>query len=118
MTTAVYDRSMRCMESRLQFIAGLPALFAVAGLAFISPLQSDSYRCGSKLVRSGDSAGRVLQICGEPKHKDRGRHEIRVKGKTKDVAVERWYYRKGSQSLGRVVLLHRGKVVAIETQGR
>jgi hypothetical protein len=106
------------MDIRHHRRAGLRVLVAVTGLAYIGSLQSDSYRCGSKLVRTGDTSGRVLQICGAPKHKDRGRQEIRIKGKPRDVAVERWYYQKGSQRLGRVVLLYRGKVVAIETQGR
>jgi hypothetical protein len=79
---------------------------------------ADSYRCGSKLIRTGDTSGDLLRICGEPRHKDRGHEKIRIEGVNRKMPVERWYYKKSSRSLERVVLVYRGRVVAIDTGGR
>lgn len=78
----------------------------------------DSYRCGRKLVKTGDSSRDLLKICGEPLHKDRGSERVRVKGVVRETRVERWYYKKNRRSVERVVLLHGGKIVAIEMGSR
>ena len=79
---------------------------------------ADSFRCAGKVIRSGDSSGTVVQKCGEPRFKDRGYEKIRVSGKQKKARVERWHYKKSSRSLGRVVMIYKGHVVAIETGDR
>jgi hypothetical protein len=79
---------------------------------------ADSYRCGRKLVRSGDSSADVLRVCGEPAHRDRGQETVPVDGASRRVAVERWYYRKSSRSLQHIVMIHQGRVVAIAVGGR
>jgi hypothetical protein len=88
-------------------------LFLPAQLAW-----PDSYRCGRKLIRTGDSSGELLRICGEPRFKDRGVERVRIGGKSEQKRVERWYYRKSSRSLDRVFLIHGGKIVAIEVERR
>jgi len=79
---------------------------------------ADSFRCSGKIIRTGDSRAAVLQKCGEPRSRDRGNETVRVPGGQKDVRVERWHYKKSSRSLGRVVMIYKGKVVAIETGDR
>jgi len=92
---------------------------AVATLwALCAAAQADSYRCGRQLIRTGDSAADVLQVCGEPRYKDRGQATLRLGGAEKSASVERWYYKKSRRSLEHVVLLHKGRVVAIEVGGR
>jgi hypothetical protein len=81
-------------------------------------LFADSYRCGRKLIQTGDSSRDVLRICGEPAHKDRGNEKIRLNGADRNTRVERWYYRKSRRSLEHVVLIHQGRVAAIEVVGR
>jgi len=85
---------------------------------FCDGLSADSYRCGRKLIRSGDSTADLLRVCGEPGYKDRGRQSIELNGSRTQAAVERWFYRQGKRSLQHIVILHRGKVVAIEVTGR
>lgn len=87
-------------------------------LACAAPAAADSYRCGRKLVRTGDSSADLLRACGEPALKDRGREQIRHEGKRIEVPVERWHYRKSPRSLERIVLIYRGRVAAIRTGGR
>lgn len=82
------------------------------------PLEADSYRCGRKLVKSGDTASDLLRVCGKPDHKDRGRESIRIQGRLSNVPVQRWYYSGSSRSLGRVVYIHNGKIVAIDNDAK
>jgi hypothetical protein len=79
---------------------------------------ADSFRCGRKLIRTGDSASTVLQRCGEPQLKDKGQEKIRSPGGTEKVLVKRWHYKNSARSLQRVVLIYQGKVVAIKTGPR
>jgi hypothetical protein len=90
----------------------------VAGLAAAGPAAADSYRCGRQLVRDGDSVARLLRLCGEPHHRDRGTERLRVDGRDGPQRVQRWYYRRNSRSLEYVVLIHRGRVAAIEVGRR
>lgn len=81
-------------------------------------IYADSYRCGRQLVSTGDSSGDLVRICGKPKFKDRGTERVRLDGVTKKTRVERWYYRKNSRSRERVVMIHSGRIVAIEIGSR
>ncbi|MBT8047678.1 MAG: DUF2845 domain-containing protein [Xanthomonadales bacterium] len=83
-----------------------------------APVFADSFRCGRKLVSSGDSSGDLMRKCGEPRYKDRGQAMVRVDGVTRKVGVERWYYKKSSRSLQHVIVLYRGRVTAVEVGGR
>lgn len=100
---------------------GFQPIFLI--LCFLSFLacgvaSADSYRCGRKLIKTGDSTGDVVRICGQPRFKDRGHEKISIEGFEKNTPVQRWYYKKNSRSLERVVLIHRGRVVAIQVGER
>lgn len=79
---------------------------------------ADSYRCGRKIVRDGDTVAQLLALCGEPRFKSKGAAVIRVDGVDKRASVQRWHYKKGSRSLERIILIYRGKIAAIEVGGR
>ncbi len=95
------------------FIAGFLLLSM-----FVDPAIADSFRCGRKVVRTGDSPAELLQRCGEPRYKDRGYENLRVQGGQKKLRVERWYYKKSSRQLEQIVLIHKGRIVAINTGRR
>ena len=82
------------------------------------PAEADSYRCGRKLVRDGDSVAKLLAVCGEPRLRASGNGTIRVDGLKKKVSVQRWHYKKGSRALEHVVLIYKGRIAAIEVAGR
>jgi hypothetical protein len=86
--------------------------------SYIPILHGDSFRCGRKLVRSGDSSGELLRVCGEPYHKDRGRVELAVNGINKLVNVERWHYKKSPRSLEHTIIVYRGNVEKVIVGGR
>ena len=79
---------------------------------------ADSYRCGRKIVRDGDSVSRLIEICGEPRFKDSGSARVKVDGRHKTARVQRWHYKKNSRSLERIILIYKGKITAIEVGGR
>ncbi len=79
---------------------------------------ADSFRCGRKVIRTGDSPGDLLEKCGKPRHKDKGYENLRVDGSRKKVRIERWYYKKSSRRLEQIVLIHQGRIVAINTGRR
>jgi hypothetical protein len=43
---------------------------------------------------------------------------LRLDGGTQQLSVERWYYKRSRRSLEHIVLLHRGRVVAVEVGRR
>ena len=100
-----------------RFAIKLAVLYCVLTL-LIPDLSADSFRCGRKLISTGDSASEVLRVCGEPLYKDRGNANIKVNGVSKNTRVERWYYKKSSRSLEHAILIHKGSVVAVEIGDR
>ena len=81
-------------------------------------IYADSYRCGRKLVREGDSTARLLAQCGQPRFKDSGTEKIRINGALTSKRVQRWYYKKSNLSLERIVLIYSGNIVDIKTGDR
>jgi hypothetical protein len=81
-------------------------------------IRADSYRCGLKLVQTGDTKAELVRVCGKPLRKDTGTERVRIEGRYADVSVQRWYYKQSRRSLERIVLLHRGMIVGIETGSR
>lgn len=91
-------------------------LAVVTGLT--DSVAADSYRCGRQLVKDGDSAKRLLKVCGEPRRRDSGTETVMVDGAWGPQRVQRWYYRKNRRSLEYVVLVYRGRIVAIAARRR
>ena len=81
-------------------------------------IYADSYRCGRKLVREGDSTARLLALCGEPRFKNSGSEKIRINGTLASKRVQRWYYKKNSRSLERIVFVYKGNIVDIQSGDR
>lgn len=87
-------------------------------LLLASHAQADSFRCGLKVVRSGDSQSALVKACGEPKRRDSAQERVGSGSGQKMTRVQRWYYKSSGRRLERVVLLHEGKVVAVRIVGR
>ena len=94
-----------------------PILLA-ASLLLTKVAEADSYRCGRKIVRTGDSVSQLLRVCGEPRLKTSGNGEVEIGGVRRKARVQRWHYKKGQRSLERIVLIYKGEIAAIEVGGR
>jgi len=109
-------------KSKISYVLDRGSLFFLLSVllwgACMQTASADSFRCGRKVVRSGDSPADLLAKCGQPRHKDKAYENLRVGGSRKKVRVERWYYKKSSRSLEQVVLLHKGRIIAINSGQR
>ena len=88
--------------------------------------QADTLRVGSRVLTTGDSAAKVLELLGKPAHKAGGKAQGKTKGKRAKgggnkrgargkadaAAGERWQYRRGNRTV--TVVLVDGKVAHIE----
>ncbi len=95
-------------------------VFIIALALSTSTLAVDSLRCGSRLVALGDSAVKVLDVCGEPLAREvlgsRTLHYGARRGgfiETTEV-VERWTYNAGRTHFRRELTFSGGDLVDIE----
>ncbi len=102
----------------MRVISSVVIIISLFGFTIIENLSADSYRCGRKLIRTGDSSRDVIRVCGEPGYKDRGYAKIKIEGVLQKTRVERWYYQKSKRSLERVILIYRGVVAGIKVGTR
>jgi hypothetical protein len=104
----------------------LPVAMLLAGMAL--PAAADSFRCGSRLVVEGDSAGKLRTLCGEPAEITVtnvlrpawvwvGGRRFRVGQDPVVVPVETWTYNLGSLRLLRRIRIEDGLVTRIDTLG-
>ena len=94
-------------------------LLVPATLIMLSaPVSADSFRCGRKVIRTGDSSADVMQKCGSPQSRDSASEEVWLNRTQQKIRVERWHYKQGTSKLGRVVLVYRGEVVGVRTGSR
>lgn len=98
---------------------GLPILLIILVMLLVTEgLGADSLRCGRKVVKSGDSPAKLIAHCGEPLYRGKGHVEIETAGGKRSVRVEQWHYKPSERSLERIVLIYRGKIVAVDTGSR
>ncbi|MFC4765759.1 DUF2845 domain-containing protein [Dyella koreensis] len=82
---------------------------------------SDTLRVGNKVLSSGDSAARVMELLGKPTHKARAgkpasgkstRGKSKGQAKRADTGGEHWQYRRGGRTV--TITLVDGKVSHID----
>jgi hypothetical protein len=109
------------------------AVGVVALLAFAVTGDAEAFRCGSGLVKTGDSTGKVLIECGQPTYKEGAGTKTKVKSsKTVKVQdkpaerrssrgtsrkVERWYYNCGESDFIYVLTFAGGVLEKEQTEG-
>ena len=109
---------------RIPFLIGL----AVFGAVLTAPAHADGMRCGSQVIRDGDSRAEVRAFCGEPVdvqtrtilrrpvYNLRGRLVYSGDGLV-EIPVETWTYNFGPNKLMRRVRFIDGIVEEVETLG-
>jgi hypothetical protein len=83
-----------------------------------------AFRCGSRIITTGDHADKILRYCGEP-----ASVQVRVlqmpyvrdwrpyPGMIEEVVVEEWILNRGPRQLMRSVRLENGFVAEIKSLG-
>jgi Protein of unknown function (DUF2845) len=138
------DRSLKGVRNRVYTQSKENMLRIVCGILavsfFVSPAFADTFRCGQKLVREGDTKAEVLIRCGEPLTKDASRTLVGVnKVTTTDklpvgnigitettreatraeyADVETWTYNAGTGKFLRILTFVGGRLSKVETGDR
>ena len=66
----------------------------------------NSFRCGTKLVRVGDTKGHVLNNCGPP--------TVKMEGRAGTGGSDVWVYNRGSVKTSRILRFTGSQVTAID----
>jgi len=82
-------------------------------ILFCSQLSAASLRCGSALVKKGDSVNVLTSKCGLPLRKYAGREVVNQSGKMKNVGVSNWVYSRTGKK-DKIVSVRNGKVIQIQ----
>ncbi len=109
---------MRAPGFRMTVACAVMLLLAAPAFAF---------RCGTRVITSGDPADKVLQFCGSPvsvqtRHAERpyidelGRSYL-SRGLVEEVVIEEWMYNLGPNQLMRLVRIENGRVVEVKSLG-
>jgi len=99
-------------------LAGAGVILALLCGSVHREASADSFRCGRRVVRTGDTSAQLLSRCGEPLRQDFATEQFWLDGGLQKVRVERWHYKPGSRKLGVMVFVYRGKIVAVRTGDR
>lgn len=84
------------------------AFALLLGLVLPVAAGADNMRCGTHLVRSGDTKLEVLRHCGDPDLRE-------IVSGADEPKVEQWYYERGSRQFPRVLTFRGFELVRIET---
>ena len=73
-------------------------LFIMTLVCLSTAVNADSFRCGRKIVKAGDSANMLIKKCGQPQRKFSGKAVINVNGRRSKVAVSNWVFDRGRKN--------------------
>ena len=76
-------------------------------------LLADSFRCGRKLVKTGESSNALVKKCGQPVRKLKSNEQVKLDGQQKRTAVSNWIYERRNKK-DMVVSIKNGTVVRIK----
>ena len=87
-------------------------LLLSAALIFSSSLAADSFRCGRKVIKQGDSGSELVKKCGKPVRKFSSKEAISERGRQSKVSVSNWVYERNRKK-DIVVSVRSGTVIKI-----
>ena len=88
-------------------------LLLTATIVFADIATADSFRCGRKLIKQGDSGSELIKKCGKPARKFSSKETITEQGRQSKVSVSNWVYeRRGKKDM--IVSIYDGKVIKIK----
>ena len=88
-------------------------LLLTVSILFSGILEADSFRCGRKIVKHGDSSSSLIRKCGNPVRKYSSKEMVNDQGHQSKVAVSNWVYeRKIGKDM--IVSVRSGTVIKIQ----
>ncbi len=92
------------------------------GLLYIAVLTSlswniyaDSFRCGRKVVKTGDTVNVLTRKCGKPQRKFSSKEMINENGRQSNVSVSNWVYERARKK-DIIVSVRNGSVVQVHVE--
>ena len=88
-------------------------LLLTVSILFSGISEADSFRCGRKIVKQGDSGSSLIKKCGNPARKYSSKELVTDQGRQSKVAVSNWVYeRKRGRDM--IVSVRSGTVIKIQ----
>lgn len=88
-------------------------LLLTLSILFSDVATADSFRCGRKIVKQGDSSSELIKKCGKPLRKFSSKETISEQGRQSKVSVSNWVYER-SRKKDMVVSVRSGTVIKIQ----
>jgi hypothetical protein len=77
------------------------------------PATADSFRCGRKVVKLGESSNALIKKCGNPVRKYSSKEVLNDQGHQKSLGVSNWVYeRRGKKDM--IVSIRSGTVMKLQ----
>lgn len=90
------------------------ALITASFFLLVSMAQADSFRCGSRVVSTGDSKADVIIKCGSPDYSEVTSVEVTGSSVTK---IESFYYNCGEGRFTQILIFRGSALVGIRSSG-
>ena len=74
-----------------------------------------SFRCGTRIVMTGDPVSRLVRNCGQPAFRYKAREVVGSRGGGKPTGVTNWVYERGRKK-DMIVSVQGGRVVKIAVE--
>jgi hypothetical protein len=74
---------------------------------------ADSFRCGRKIVKQGDSASALIKKCGKPTLKYSSKELVNDQGRQSKVSVSNWVYERNRKK-DMIVSVRSGNIIKIQ----
>ena len=87
-------------------------LLLTATIVFADIATADSFRCGRKLIKQGDSGSELIKKCGKPARKFSSKETITEQGRQSKVSVSNWVYERNRKK-DMIVSVRSGTVIKI-----
>jgi hypothetical protein len=84
-------------------------------ISLSSETGAESFRCGRKIVKPGDSGNTLIKKCGNPARKFSGKQSVFAQGRRSNVSVSNWVYKRhGKKDM--IISVRSGAVVKIQVE--
>jgi len=88
-------------------------LLFIVSILFFGIVEADSFRCGRKIVKQGDSGSSLIRKCGNPVRKYSSKELVNDQGRQARVAVSNWVYER-TRGKDMIVSVRSGTVIKIQ----
>lgn len=82
-------------------------------IMFSGIVAADSFRCGRKIIKQGDSGSSLVRKCGNPVRKYSSKEMVNDRGRQAKVAVSNWVYER-NRGKDMIVSVRGGTVIKIQ----